>query len=427
MTGSEIITAARVDTFRPLRVQSRDAEKANMMAMPSTLEPRPSGLFRVSAACMALCMSYLFYVQMMAHESLAGGGLLGFGKALIVLSCMAIIVIMVHMERVRVDAAVVLASSWILLMLANSIVVTRLDGTELLLSACSSMVSALVFFAYYSMTKGHPERMPFVVASIILIAVMVFYVSSSIAMALARRKGEYGQQTSVYYLLLLLPWVGMLRKRWLRNGLVILIGGAILFSLKRTAIVAGGLCLFAWSMYFMRRDRRMSFGLKSLSFVTLISLFAFGAWGMNQALDNRILWRMSVSIEDKGSGRLELYSETLRMIARSDPPEILFGHGHHAVEQHTRSKLSAHNDFLEIAFDYGLVGMLVYLSIHGALLFGMMALFRQKDPYAPILMSSWIIFTTMSFVSHLIIYPSYFCLFAALWGSIFGSKKSILA
>jgi O-antigen ligase len=63
--------------------------------------------------------------------------------------------------------------------------------------------------------------------------------------------------------------------------------------------------------------------------------------------------------EDRGSERLDIYSNILNLLSTSSSQSLLFGHGgYQAVE--TKLKILAHNDFLEILYDFGIVTFIAY-------------------------------------------------------------------
>ena len=77
--------------------------------------------------------------------------------------------------------------------------------------------------------------------------------------------------------------------------------------------------------------------------------------------------------------------------------------------------MSAHNDFLEVMYDFGLVGLLFYVLIHLSLIKWTIRLFRNGSPFAFPVLISYVCFFVMSMVSHLILYPTYFGLLTAFW------------
>jgi O-antigen ligase len=129
--------------------------------------------------------------------------------------------------------------------------------------------------------------------------------------------------------------------------------------------------------------------------------------------------RFSSIAEDGGSGRSGIYREVLQIQAESDIWNWIIGNGYNTVAQKTSQLLSAHNDWQEVLYDYGLVGLFIYITLHLLLVQKIRSLVQSKNEYAPVLAMSYVMFLLMSLTSHLIIYPTYFLYLVALWGAIF--------
>ena len=63
-----------------------------------------------------------------------------------------------------------------------------------------------------------------------------------------------------------------------------------------------------------------------------------------------------------GSGRDKVWKKTCEMIAESDFPYFIMGHGYNQVVQDSPLKLSAHNDFLEIIYCLRMVAYRRYVG-----------------------------------------------------------------
>ena len=116
--------------------------------------------------------------------------------------------------------------------------------------------------------------------------------------------------------------------------------------------------------------------------------------------------------------RLTLYREVFSLIENSSLNEVIFGHGQNAVLQYTH-EFSAHNDFLEVFFDYGIIVFLVYIFLHYQLIKNSLRLIKQKSYFAAPFSVSYILFIVLSMISHVVIYP-YFFILTAFWGMVLG-------
>ena len=130
--------------------------------------------------------------------------------------------------------------------------------------------------------------------------------------------------------------------------------------------------------------------------------------------------------EDEGSGRLERYKDVLRLLRDEDNRgKIVLGHGYRTVEDSLGESSSAHNDFLEVLYDYGIIGLLLFVLFHLALIKRVLYLRKIESEFMEGYAVSYAIFFIMSMVSHLIIYPTYFIFLTSYWGAIEGYLMTI--
>jgi hypothetical protein len=119
----------------------------------------------------------------------------------------------------------------------------------------------------------------------------------------------------------------------------------------------------------------------------------------------------------EGSNRLTIYEETINMILRSDHLSLLLGHGHSRVSKDSIMNISAHNDFLECIYDYGLVVFILYILLCIYVIKKCVYLFRKRSslfiPYA----ASIALFFFQSMFEHLLLYASWFNYLILFWGA----------
>lgn len=85
---------------------------------------------------------------------------------------------------------------------------------------------------------------------------------------------------------------------------------------------------------------------------------------------------------------------------------------------------SAHNDILEVLYDFGLLGLLLYLIIIINLckkaLYGIQKKIKNYDAFA----ASLVLFLVISMFSNLIIVPTYFFLLCQFWGIMINEMRN---
>lgn len=226
----------------------------------------------------------------------------------------------------------------------------------------------------------------------------------------------------IYYLLLLLPWVALIPGRTVKWILFVLVAIAVMWSMKRTAIIALGIGFLAHHFAEQNNANRQLRWRATLGFTFAIAC-AFGIFLYvdNQA-DGFLAQRIESITTDRGSSRLDIYQEVFRLLGESSIPDWGLGHGHDTVRMFNRMQaseyLSAHNDWLEVLFDYGIPGFALYCAFHWLLLRFTFTLLKRHSPYAPAMTLSYALFFVVSLTSHLVLYPSYYAYLTALWGTL---------
>ena len=153
------------------------------------------------------------------------------------------------------------------------------------------------------------------------------------------------------------------------------------------------------------------------------SLFVIGVvYYLSLNLQTDIVDRIRTMDEDGGSGRLDIFSAVWQGISNSSWVQWLFGHGVYQ-EYATDNDFSAHNDFLEIFWDYGFVGFLVYVFMIFSLFRNRVFIKKYKpELYCPYL-ASIVQFLVCSFSTNMLFAPSYIALFAIFWGYSYAGIK----
>lgn len=177
----------------------------------------------------------------------------------------------------------------------------------------------------------------------------------------------YNISDSSFVLLVLLPYVMVSHKGFIKTSLLLSIGILSFLSMKRSAIIAYliAILIYFTIVYFKERfvkTRIIGFISSVLLFITLYLSYIY----IDQILAGDLSFKMENMIEDRGSGRLDIYEITLEEIKNSTNNELLFGRGTGSTD--TAIGKQAHNDFLTVFFEYGLFGFIVFLLFYYNLL-----------------------------------------------------------
>ena len=231
----------------------------------------------------------------------------------------------------------------------------------------------------------------------------------------------------VYYFLFMLPAVLMSKSKKITGIGIALNIFAVLLSSKRGALIILMVSLFAW----MLSDLSGSFTTKKLRkillylVVILVSLVAIRS--IVDKLDLDIFDRMETffSGEDEdGSGRTVIWSEYWNHMRQDGLLHNLFGRGYNATKLNPALRdldISwAHNDFLQIVFDYGIVGFVMFCVIIGKLFKTAFEMKQFQYRYYRQFLVSLYIFLLCCFYSMVTIYPQWFLAMTAFWGIVIG-------
>lgn len=233
----------------------------------------------------------------------------------------------------------------------------------------------------------------------------------------------------IYYLVLITPWLFLIKKKRIKHLFILILFTSTLASFKRNSIIILSLIIL---YYYFNSFYKSSFRKKLIKIffiLTLLSLFSYISF-KNDAT-NFLLERFEFSDLEKTTGRKAIWSEVIKNQNNSTGLEWLIGHGHNTVSQYVSlngTRLTAHNDFLEVLFDYGIIIFILYLTIYFYLIKRFFYIKKYMQNYTVSYASSILIFIGMSWVSHLITYPTYFVFLASFWGAmealIYISKKN---
>jgi O-antigen ligase len=289
----------------------------------------------------------------------------------------------------------------------------------------------LFFIVFYVFTTKQPVlRQKMVSIFMVLLAFVSLLFSFVFVYQNSHLRGSllYAQLNDAYYVLLLLPWVLLCKKPLFRNLGIFLVAGIVFWSLKRTALIAlvAALAVYLLAECFCSR-KKMQLRWVITSFIVILGVLLM-FYEFEKKTAGTFSTRIASVSEDSGSGRLDIYASVIDAQWRSSALGWAFGHGHNGVRRervHATGggwdgirTLSAHNDWLEVLFDYGLPGLAMYSMFHITLVWVTFELLRKRSRYGPPMAASYVLFFTMSMTSHLVLYPTYFSYLMAFWGMV---------
>lgn len=267
------------------------------------------------------------------------------------------------------------------------------------------------YFVYKDLSKDALEKILYVYM-LSGLALFILFIYSFFG--LSRIQGIY--KSTCYYTCCMFPFY-MLAKNNIYKflGIAICLVPSILVA-KRGPFIGITAAVVAYYILSMKESVNKSKLIISTAIVLVLVNYAL------KNLDTDLLERIATMDEDQGSGRLDIFSAVISAISNNTFFEHLFGHG--VYKQYaTQGDLSAHNDFLEMYWNYGLLGFVMYISLI-VKLFKIDKLYhRYKLESRPAFFASLLQFVLMSLFTNMIFAPSYIASFALFW-SYYNSHAS---
>lgn len=195
----------------------------------------------------------------------------------------------------------------------------------------------------------------------VIVAVPAFYNAQQIALSKLLSGGEETTTNMSVLFLMLLPFIFLIKNRILSLGVFCICLFFLLEGAKRGNIVAAVIpsMLYVWMLF---KENRRSFFKMSLLVIAIMGIFV---WAKDLVLgDDYLLQRYEDTLEGNTSGRSVIYATLWNLWANSDSLiRYLLGYGYDGTITYSDIHKYAHNDWLEILVDFGLVGIISYMYI----------------------------------------------------------------
>lgn len=208
---------------------------------------------------------------------------------------------------------------------------------------------------------------------------------------------------SSYYSLYILPLVLVYPSKTVRTAMVVIICIAVFSSVKRGGVLALALAMLFYIITNQLVSKQGKFSkiiIGSCMLSAFIAVFVYiGTMGGNDVFE-----RFEGIQDDNGSGRTDVWAETWRLISNQDAFSFFIGNGFNTVVKNSRLILSAHNDYLEAWFDFGLIGFFLYVISMILLFNDIFKCLKAKKEYASAMSVVGALIMVLSMISHIAIY-----------------------
>lgn len=225
------------------------------------------------------------------------------------------------------------------------------------------LMAFLPIFSFYVFAESkliNERKMQLLSFIFLLLGVVIFYRFRDIILLNLYLQGsmktDITNETS-YILLSVIPCVFLFKRKIIQFFILMVILGFSVFSYKRGAIFLSFLCV---NLYFGYYFVKSSFLKRIGVFFLIFSFFLGGGYFFekNYIVDDYFAKRVNSTLDGNTSGRDEIYGNLLNYIeTEMTPIGFLIGNGANGVLE--ESYTYAHNDFLEIFVEQGIIGFIV--------------------------------------------------------------------
>lgn len=266
--------------------------------------------------------------------------------------------------------------TWLVLLILNFIGyllagVSESGFSGIYFSQIKAILTAILpFFPFYYFSyKGCLTREQLLRFFVILvpIAIASFYFDRGNIISENNNDIENIVTNTAYFFVALIPYIFLWGKRKVFSIIsLVLLLFFIIQSAKRGALIVavmGALVFIYYQLTTVDPKNRVKSSIVSIIGILLIIWFSYDFYTSNEFLINRIQ-----KIDDGGSGREFIFLNLLDNWLESDSiTSYLFGFGFVSTIKYSGTGNLAHNDWLELLTNFGLLGVFIYLLVFYAL------------------------------------------------------------
>ncbi len=263
-----------------------------------------------------------------------------------------------------------------------------------------SLLPIYAFYVFFKEKQINESAIYVWICAFTLIAIAGYYYSERIFLLNAllnhSNKVEFTNNAGYAFLSLIPAYVLLYKKPLIQYAALGLSIVYMLISMKRGAIIIGVMCL----LLFMWNSLKNVTVKKKMTLVMLIVFLFYGSfWFVQHKMSESLFFQMRVedSLEGNSSGRDVIYERILNYYWNETTPiEFMLGSGANASLR--KLGVFAHNDWLEIAVNQGLFGIVIFLVF--VLLFAKNAISKSYDCHVRLVFQlSFMIFFMKTFFS----------------------------
>lgn len=267
------------------------------------------------------------------------------------------------------------------------------------------------FFSFLFFLVFIPEIQQITLNRVIKVGIISFFIYSgrfALWLFSENRYWSAGGINSIYYCLALFLFIYLSKNKIINMIMIITISLLTIVSAKRTAFIVLVICIIGPVIFLTKKKQKVAKRIKMIIILAIAScILGVFLQHVSKTMNITIFERFSTLQEDGGSGRVDTYELVWKAFKNSTVIEQIFGHGFNAVFLDKVSVSSAHNDFLEVLYDFGILGFFMYILLMISFCQYTVILYKKRSNLFSIYIATLCSYIIISMASHLIIYPTY--------------------
>lgn len=269
----------------------------------------------------------------------------------------------------------------------------------------------------------------------VIVYIKLLYLSIILTYLLALAKGYSAEGNVVYYLFMFLPVTDFFGSKKSKYFLYFLQIFAMLISNKRTGLIAIIIYFLCYDWLSNKKISTKKRIYKAIFYILIAASAYFLYPLLLEKLNITVFDELAISniSEDGGSNRLFIYNQLLQKQFTKGLLHWIIGSGYNSVllsrictDGPVGGFVSAHNDFLEVVYDYGLIGITLYLHFFILLFKKGIEMLKNNYKFSIPFFGSLLLTVIMSFTSHLIIYLNYYAVMIIFWAICVADFNAII-
>ena len=282
---------------------------------------------------------------------------------------------------------------------------------------------AFAFFYYFYLSIDNKTNEKVIVLSFLVLLVVsgIMCVQDMLSFRELYRGEDAFVSNLVFWPLCTMPFIFLIEKRIPKWIFLFVITVLVVITAKRSATISLIITIFFYVL-FLIKDSGKTRSKSKFRMILLIGVLGVASYFIiDKFLSSEVVIvsnRLSTMQEDQGSGRMGIYSGVINSINNFDLADYLVGKGYRSIL--STGHTNAHNDALQVFYEYGIVGLIFYLVITVAAIKRLFYVRKRYPKYYPGYMASISIYVVLGLVSNLYAYNTYFMFICAYWGLVEG-------